>query len=163
MAALAIVDAGFAGFRAAAGRNGRIFKSTYYRHAILYGSAAGALLVAGLAGVTALALFVSDAPVRLYAELLAMGVRMLIVLGSYALLVVVALLVYLFAGFELRTLATVTLLGPLTLLRTPAVVVAVVAGVSAGGSAVAITLCVGSSAAVLLVARALDRWWARPR
>jgi hypothetical protein len=55
LAALAVLDAMFAGFRAACGREGHIFKRGYYRRALALGAGAGAALVAGLALLTLVA------------------------------------------------------------------------------------------------------------
>lgn len=156
LASLAILDAAFAGFRAAAGRDARIFKRAYYRRAVLTGAGAGALLVVALAVATGLALASSADPHGLYADLLAIGARMLQVLLGYAMLVLGALALYATARMELRILATVSILGPFTLLR-PAVVVAATAwGVILGGSLPAIALTVASSTGVLAVGRILN-------
>ncbi len=50
LATLVFFDALLAGFRAAAGRNGRIAKSDYYRRAVARGAAAALLIVGGHAG-----------------------------------------------------------------------------------------------------------------
>lgn len=91
---LALVDAGFAGFRAAAGRNARIRKRCYSLLAAHRGFGVGAaglglvaLLVAATLGLTA------DSGAR-YDELVRAGTRMLQVLLPFAALVVVSLLAY---------------------------------------------------------------------
>lgn len=156
LAVLAIVDAAFAGFRAAAGRDARIFKYAYYRRAMLVAAAAGAGLVVALAAATVTALLITAAPGALYAELLEIGARMLQVFLGYALLVVAALALYGTAQTELRILATVAILGPFTLLRPLVIVAATMWGVAHGASPLAFFLTVASSASVLLLGRALD-------
>jgi hypothetical protein len=161
LAVLAIVDAAFAGFRAAAGRNARIFKWTYYRDAVLLGAGAGACLVLVLALLTLLLLFSSGEPAARYGDLLVIGARMLWLFGTYALLVLGALLVYATARTDIRTLATVAILGPFTLLRPWVIVAATVFGVSAGTRFSAVVLTVLSSGAVLALGKGLDWWYGR--
>ena len=156
LALLAIVDAAFAGFRAAAGRDARIFKYAYYKRALLRGAGAGTGLVLALAAATGVALLVTPAPAALYAELLEIGARMLQVFLGYALLVLAALALYGTARLELRILATVSILGPFTLLRPLVVVGATSWGVALGASPIAAALTVGSSASVLVLGRILD-------
>jgi hypothetical protein len=158
LSALAIVDAAFAGFRAAAGRNARIFKRRYYQTAMLGGAAAGAGLVLVLAAATMAVLAVSRHPASEYAQLVRIGGRMLRVLGVYSALVMAALLVYGTARAELRTLATVAILGPFTLIRPAVVVAATISGLSGGATAPSAALTVVASAAVLALGRGLD-WW----
>ncbi len=154
---LSLLDHGFAGYRAAAGRDGRIFKGRFYVRAVRGGIAQGWVVVALLAGLAGAVLLAAAEPGVLYADMQQAGVRLACVVGVYAVVVVTAFLPYFFGGIELRTLATVSVFGPLTLLR-PAVVVAAV--------------CVASwearwpTRAVLVVAglvhlwseRWLDRW-----
>jgi hypothetical protein len=161
LALLAIVDAAFAGFRAAAGRNARIFKFVYYRQSLLRGAFAGAGLVAALAVLTALTLACVPDATQQYAELVVVGRRMLWVLGAYAALVIAALVVYALADWDLRSLATVAILGPFTLLRAWVIALASAVGLSAGVGGVTWALTLVSCAAVVLLGRALDRWYAR--
>ncbi len=161
LAVLAIIDAAFAGFRAAAGRDARIFKRAYYQRAVLVGVGAGVALVLALAALTLAALVLARSPSALYAELLAIGARMLHVFLAYALLVVAALVLYATARRELRILATVSILGPFTLLRPLVVIVATIRGLGGGASLPAIALTVVSSASVLGLGRLLDRRYGR--
>lgn len=158
---LAIVDASFAGFRAAAGRNARVFKFAYYRESLLRGALAGVALVAVLAVLTALTLLAVPNPAHQYAELIAVGGRMLWVLGAYAALVIAALVVYAVADWDLRSLATVAILGPFTLLRAWVIALASAVGLSVGVGAATWALTLLSCAAVVLLGRALDRRYAR--
>jgi hypothetical protein len=161
LAFLAVLDAAFAGFRAAAGRDGRIFKRAYYRHALALGAASGAALVAALAALTVTAFLASGDAAALYAELLRIGARMLQVIFVYVALVLAALALYATARLELRALATVSVLGPFTLLRPWIVVAATAWGVTAARGAVAVVLTVVSSGSVLLVGRILEWRYAR--
>lgn len=161
LALLAVLDAVFAGFRAAAGRDGRIDKRAYYQRAMILAGLAGVGLVLALAALTGLSLLASPDPAALYAGLIVIGARMLWVLIGYTLMVLAALIVYAVASFEIRTLATVMLLGPFTLFR-PAVVAAATAwGVAAGEGVLATSLTIVSSSAVLLLGWLLDRRYGR--
>ncbi|MCU0655688.1 MAG: hypothetical protein MUF64_10495 [Polyangiaceae bacterium] len=114
---LALADVTFSAFRDAAGRNPRIEKERYYRRAMAGGFACGlgALGVCwgALRGLLAL---VND-PEVLYRDMAGAGGWMLGLYGSYATVVLGALGVWLLGGSELRTLMSVSILGPLTLLR----------------------------------------------
>jgi hypothetical protein len=125
---LAMTDAAFCGFRAAAGRDARIFKNDYFRRAIRRGLAQGfltsALVAAGIAGM----LLLSPAPLERLAELSSTARSMLWVLFPYATLVLAALGVWLAAEADARTLASVLLLGPFTLIRPWVIVAAAVVG-----------------------------------
>lgn len=156
LALLAILDATFAGFRAAAGRNAHIHKYTYYRRALLRGAGSGAILVTALAATTVIALLLTAAPATLYAELLTIGARMLQVFLGYTLLVLAALALYATARPELRILATVAILGPFTLVRPLVVAGATIWGIAPGASPIALALTVGSSTSVLALGKILD-------
>lgn len=116
IALLAILDALLSGFRAAAGREGRIGKETYYAVAVARGAAAGAIVVAVNAALAwALVAGAPDPPTTWQAVVEA-GARSVAVFRFAALIAAVAI-VYWFAAGETRIVATLLLLGPLTLLR----------------------------------------------
>lgn len=163
LASLAILDASFAGFRAAAGRDARIFKRPYYWRAVLLGAGAGVVLVIVLAAATGAVLLASDDPGALWDELLVIGGRMLHVLLGYSILVIGALSLYATARMDLRILATVSILGPFTLCRPLIVVVATAWGVVPSRDATAVALALISSAAVLLLGWVLDVGYGRAR
>ena len=157
LASLAIVDAAFAGFRAAAGRNARIFKRDYYRKSLVRGALAGLILVACLALLTLALLWLCKDPRREYAELVGVGVRMSWVFIPYAGLVLAALLVYGLADDDLRSFATVAILGPFTLVRPWVIALGCAVGLCAGASLPTWVLTVTSSGLVILLGRWLDR------
>jgi len=163
LASLAVVDAAFAGFRAAAGRNARIYKLAYYRAAVARGALCGAALVGLLAALTAAVLVSSPNAAQQYADLVRVGGRMLWVLGAYAVLVLAALVVYRCADWNLRSLATVAILGPFTLLRAWVIALACVVGLSGGASLKTAGLTAIACGAVVLLGRGLDRWYGRAR
>jgi hypothetical protein len=120
LALLAIVDAGFAGYRDAAGRDGRVFKLEFYRRAVRRGLGGGAVVVA-LSSVWVVAALLGG--VTSPAELEATARLGLLMALSYAALVLLALGVWSIAEADLRSLSGVILLGPFTLLR-PLLIVA---------------------------------------
>lgn len=123
---LAVLDGLLVGMRAAAGRDGRVRKVGYYARAQLAGLCASAGLV-GAAWLLAAGLLArSRDPDALWGDFMAAGRPALVCWGAYAVVAVLALGVYLWAALvrhstELRTWATVLVLGPFTLTR-PAVV-----------------------------------------
>lgn len=112
LGSLAVVDAGFCGFRDAAGRDRRIEKRPYYLRAVRRGMALGAAMLLPFGAAIAL---VADGV--LWPDLLSVAARMVLVYGAYATVVVSALALYKVASGDLRTLATVAVLGPFTLIR----------------------------------------------
>jgi hypothetical protein len=109
---LSVTDAAFAGFRDAAGRDAHIFKAELFRRAIRRGLVTGiAVCAIGAALAVAVAL-VGD-----YDDLLGAAQAMLPPLAVYASLVLAAMGVWATAEADLRTLASVVVLGPFTLAR----------------------------------------------
>lgn len=150
---LVLIDAGFAGFRDAAGRDPRIHKwrDGWYPRAVVRGLIAGAIalvVVAVLAGIPGL-VFELGADYRRAAD------AMLLILGPYTLFVLGAFIPYFIPSIEVRTLVSVIVFGPCTLVR-PLVILAsaIVAMLTVPQPAVcaAIALAVG---ATLLIEPAL--------
>ena len=113
---LFLLDAGFIGFRDAAGREGRIFKwQGYYQRAVLRGVTAGLLALGGVGAVAAVALFLG--PVNTLETWEQALQPMLAVYSAYTLAVLSALSLWLVPLVEFRTLASVLVLGPFTLIR----------------------------------------------
>lgn len=157
LALLAIVDAGFAGFRAAAGRNARIFKRRYYARSMLIGALSGVMLVAMLGALTWLLLATAAEPTQRYVELVAVGQRMLWVFLPYAGLVLSALALYIFSDHDLRAFATVAILGPFTLLRPWVIAAGAVVGLCERPGRISWILTVVACGAVVLLGHLLDR------
>ncbi|MBX3172567.1 MAG: hypothetical protein KF760_34510 [Candidatus Eremiobacteraeota bacterium] len=109
LALLILVDGGLAGFRSGAGRNPRIYLVPYYRECIQR-----AILLAGLL-ILAFSALSTGCPD--WADLLAAGARMLSVLSKFAWVGLAALSIYLWNIHETTVLATILLLGPMTLIR----------------------------------------------
>lgn len=140
----AIVDLAFCGYRAAAGRNARIEKTRYYARALAIGAGTGALTALVMVIVT----LSVDAIHPVYGELTAIGARFLVVIAGYAALVGSAIATYVLARHEVRTLATVAILGPFTLVRRVVIVGAALVGLGRGASWPAVALTIGACGAV---------------
>ncbi len=120
---LALLDAAFAGFRDAAGRNPLLHKTHYYMLAMLKGALVGSLAVALIAATVGLGLWLTDDLDALWIDYLAAGRRMIAVYGAYGTIAILALFVYAIPRPEISSLVTVLILGPFTLLR-PLVILA---------------------------------------
>ncbi|MFI6640170.1 hypothetical protein [Streptomyces sp. NPDC050504] len=163
---LGLADAAFAGFRASAGRDGRIRKARANALAARRGLALGVPALALAAAVACAVLLTGTgvgggaaAVAERYAALDAAAGRMLRVHLPYAAVVAASLAAYLWGPFRLSTLATVVGLGPLTLLRP--LVVAAGAAAAAWGSPAAAAVALVASAGVLLVEPVAHRRWYR--
>ncbi|MFJ1754817.1 hypothetical protein [Kitasatospora sp. NPDC088134] len=160
LAVLGLVDAAFSGFRAYAGRDARIRKHRANLRAALRGLAVGAVLLLVPALASVLLLLTAADPARAYATLAAGGLGYLLPLTGYAAAVLLSLAAYFLLPFRASTLAMVVGLGPLTLLRPPAVAVACLAALLNGGLP---SLLVGAlaAAAALSVEPVVHRRWYR--
>ena len=164
LAAIALMDGAFAGFRAATGRNARIDKRAYDRRAARRGLAvaAGALLVTSAVLVAGL-LLAADAG-QSYATLVHAGARMLALLLPFVAVALLSLAAYWLLPMRASTFVILLGLGPFTLAR-PAVALAA-SGLAAAGSDTGL-VWVGSGVAcagVLLVEPWVHRrWYAEPR
>jgi hypothetical protein len=119
---LALFDGLLAGFRAAAGRDGRIDKRGYFRIALGRAALGGLLLLAiNIALVAALVMTGSD-PHAVWSELLRAGDICIWIFGSFATLTIAAMLFWFSPIPEYRLLSSIIVLGPLTLVR-PLVIV----------------------------------------
>ena len=125
---LAVVDGGFAGFRDAAGRDARIFKQAYYRRAIRRGLRHGLVTASASAALVGLVVGLSPSPSDRIEELTRCGQSVLAVLAAYAILVLLAMGVWAAGEADLRTLASVVILGPFTLIRPYVILAAAAAG-----------------------------------
>ena len=138
---LAFIDGTLCGFRAAAGRNPRIFLWRYYGASMRRG-ALGALFTIGLFLVIGLCLPGEET----WGSLVVAANKLVMVYGVFATLVLAALGLYLSSSFDLGVLASVIVLGPFTLAR-PLVIL--------GGAAWAASTSDSFAAAALSLAAAL--------
>jgi len=156
---LAVLDAGFCGFRDAAGRDRRIDKGPYYRAAVRRGMVLGLLLLA--------VALVPIALVGTWADLFHVAGRMVQVYSAFAVLVGLALGAYAVSEGDLRTLATVAVLGPFTLIR-PAIIAAggVWGAVGAEHGTTAVIACAAATTMIAfepLLSATASRTRSRPR
>lgn len=123
LALLAVFDGVLSGFRAAAGRDGRIDKRPYYRRAIARGAQAGVVVVVANVAVAAVLVATSADPGATWAEFLRAGTTCAWIFGGFATVTLAAIALWWSPIHEYRLLATVIVLGPLTLIR-PIVIIA---------------------------------------
>lgn len=151
LALLSVTDAAFSGFRVAAGRDARIFKADYYRAAIRRGMGRGLLTTALVGAVIAGACLCFPS---LFTELLVCARAMLWVLLPYAMLTLMGMGVWAAAEADERTLASVVVLGPFTLIRPWVIAAAAVVGVWKAPGLTAALVTVAACGAQL----ALEPW-----
>lgn len=155
IAVIAVLDAGFSGFRAALGRTGLIRHRARDLRAAVQGLRVGVAL--GLPAFAALAWCLSSPEGRDGLRAAAAAADTVLVPASAG--VLVALAAYLLLPWELRYLASAVILGPFTWLR-PAIALGsgLLAGFAAGRLDVWI-LVLSGTAAVLLVEPVAGRRW----
>lgn len=117
LATLAFFDLLLACFRAFAGRDGRIAKRPLIAAALLRDARWAALLVAACAALVALLVYTASDPAAEWARFVAAGTGALAVFAAFATLIAAALALWLVPVHEIRILASITVLGPLTLIR----------------------------------------------
>jgi hypothetical protein len=159
LVALALVDAMFCGFRDAAGRRLLIDKAGYYRRAVVRGLVAGLIVIASLGAVAALLIGTAVDPTGLYSTMCGAGASMVWVYGSYATLVFLALGGYLIPDEDVSTLATVTILGPFTMLRPWVIWAGAAAAIVAAREVRTAVLAVAAATVMSGLEPALGRGW----
>ena len=112
---LAFIDGVLCGFRAAAGRNPRIFLWSYYGASMRRGAVFALFTIVLFLGAGLVLRAVGGEPA--WSSLLAAAGKLVMVFGVYATLVLAALGLYLSSSFDLGVLASVIVLGPFTLVR----------------------------------------------
>jgi hypothetical protein len=123
---LAALDALFSGISAASGRNALIRKRAYFARAMLYGFAWGqAACCAALVILYAAAALAAERDEAIE-EMASVGRRMAVVYSVYAAVVLVTFAIRAIPSVDVRSMTSVVVFGPLTLVR-PAVIVAGVA------------------------------------
>jgi L-asparagine transporter-like permease len=120
---LATADSAFIGYRDAAGRCALIDKRLYYRRALLRGALLGQIAV-GIAGIVAGAMLATAShPARLFETFDQVATRMLMVYVPYALILTIAFFIRAIPSVDIRSITSVLVFGPFTLIR-PLVVLA---------------------------------------
>ena len=139
---LATVDSAFIGYREAAGRNALIQKRAYFRHALIRGALFGQLAVLIVGVITAIALATSSDGEALFAKLELIGARMLAVYIPYALIILITFCIRAVPSVDIRSITSVLIFGPFTLIRPLIVLAGAVWGVVAAPGAVTIAITV---------------------
>lgn len=143
---LAFIDGTLCGFRAAAGRNPRIFLWSYYGRSMRRGALFSLFTIAAFLAVgLGLRAFGGEAA---WLSLLSAAEKLVMVYGVFATLVLGALGLYLSSSFDLGVLASVIVLGPFTLFR-PIVILAGAAWVAATSDSIAASM-MGLAAALVM-------------
>ena len=150
---LATLDAAFAGYRAAAGRNALINKRRYYLRAMTRGAIFGQLAVALAAIVILISLAMTPDRQHLLRDYNLAGARMLLVYIPYAVIILLAFLVRSVPSVDIRSITSTLVFGPFTLIRP----VVAIAGLIYGVWAVPRMATVMVGALVLIMMLSLER------
>jgi len=160
---LCVLDAALVGYRAVCGRSAFVQRAVLDRRAGMVGAGVGVAVVIALGVWFGVVLAAADDPATALEALASAGGRMLVAYGAFTVVTVAALGVFWVAPPRWGSLAMVTILGPLTLLRPLILLVGSAAAVAGAGTWWPIAL---ASVTVVLVAVALEtalleRWGAR--
>lgn len=120
---LATLDAAFAGYRAAAGRNALINKRRYYLRAMILGAICGQLAATLAAAIILLSFALTPDRNGLLRDYQLAGAHMLVVYIPYAAIILFALIVRLIPSVDIRSITSTLIFGPFTLIR-PVVAIA---------------------------------------
>jgi hypothetical protein len=122
LAVLVLVDCTLAGFRAAAGRDGRLEKRDYYGREVLRAAGFGALLLLAHVALAGALVATAADPSAAWAELVLAARLPVVVYGIFATTIFLAFGFYFAPIGDFRVLANVLVFGPLTLVRRPVIV-----------------------------------------
>jgi len=158
---LATVDSAFIGYRDAAGRSALIDKRHYYGRALLRGALMGQIAVA-IAGAVAIEMLATTSqPVRLFDTFEHVATRMLMVYAPYALILIATFFVRAIPSVDIRSITSVLVFGPFTLIRPLVVLAGAIWGLLAAPTA-SVTLLLSLVVILMLgMEYALDRLRAR--
>jgi L-asparagine transporter-like permease len=154
---LATVDSAFIGYRDAAGRSALIDKRHYYRRALLRGALMGqiAVVIAGIVAIGILA--TTPQPARLIDTFEHVATRMLMVYVPYALILIATFFVRAIPSVDIRSITSVLVFGPFTLIRPLVVLAGAIWGLLAAPTA-SVTLLLSLVVTLMLgMEFALDR------
>lgn len=161
LAAVALVDGAFAGFRAGTGRNARIDKRRYNAQAARRGFLVAAASLLAVSAVLGLGLLGAREAGRSYDALVQAGGRMLVVLLPFAALVVASLAAYWLLPMRESTFVILVGLGPFTLARPLVVLAAAATAVHGSHQWLVWAGSLLASAGVLVVEPWVHRRWYR--
>lgn len=160
MIGLVLLDCALAGIRAGYGRDGRIHKNDLSLRCALRGMLFGAFVCAALGILTGIVVTRSAHGPDIYQSLLSIGIRMQIVFVGFSMVVLPSVALFTVCRHEYRTLATVAILGPLTIARPFVIIAATAWGLTASQHFEATLLTLVASAAVLFTGWYLDKAFA---
>jgi hypothetical protein len=161
---LAVVDGAFAGFRAGAGRTSlvRPWRRGYYPRFVVAGglTSLACQVPAAVSGAVGVDVTAAADVAAVVAAATAIGE----VAGLYAAVVIAAIVIWVLAGIEGRTLVSVIVLGPFTLLRPFVVLAAMLRAISVGTPGVALTFALGCAGVLVVepIVSALQRFIVKP-
>lgn len=137
---LATIDSAFIGYREAAGRSALIDKKAYYRRALMRGALFGQLAVLIAGAATAVALVTSSDAGALYSSIEAVGTRMVFVYVPYAVIILISFCFRALPSVDIRSITSVLIFGPFTLIRPIVVLAGAIWGVIAAPGVITIAL-----------------------
>jgi hypothetical protein len=159
LSAMAILDGALCGFRAAAGKDGRIAKHGYYWRAAALGLGAATVAVALAWAEAGLLYAIAGDRAAVWRDFLVAGAAAMRVLVPYSALAIVALVPWMLPANDARILATVMVLGPFTLARPFVILAGLGCALAAAPRASVLLLVAGTGAAMLLLEPLLARRW----
>src|SRR5262249_24125669 len=154
---LATCDAAFCGYRAAAGRNALLFKRGYYLRAMGRGVLWGQLAVVLVGSVAGLLVVSSPSPWQLLDDYTEAGERLLQVYLPYTAVIGLAFVLRTIPSVDVRSLTSVLVFGPLTLIR-PAVLLGGVAWALFNISRAEVALIAGVLLPIILLLERFLQW-----
>jgi len=128
---LATLDSAFIGYREAAGRNALIEKRGYFRRAMIRGLIAGQIAVA-IVGLVALGfLATTSQPAKLVDNFEVVATRMLMIYLPYTAIIILTFFIRAIRSVDIRSITSVLVFGPFTLIRPVVVLAGVIWGLLA--------------------------------
>ncbi len=158
---LATVDSAFIGYRDAAGRSALIDKRHYYRRALLRGAVMGQIAVAIVGAVVVEILATTTQPLWWFATFDEVATRMMMVYVPNALILIATLFVRAIPSVDIRSITSVLVFGPFTLIRPLVVLAGAILGFLAAPTAGVALLLALVVSLMLGMEFALDRLRAR--
>jgi hypothetical protein len=152
---LATLDAGFTGYREAAGRSGLIDKRRYYLVAMLRGALFGQIAIAVAAGIILVMLSMAPHAQTLLSDFERAGSRMLVIYVPYAAIILIAFIFRLIPSVDIRSITSTLIFGPFTLIRPLVAVAGLVYGILAAPRVAVVALGVIVLAMMLSFEKAL--------
>jgi hypothetical protein len=158
---LATLDAAFAGYREAAGRNALIDKSNYFRRALLRGALYGQAAVILVAIAAFVMLSLASEGSQLLTDFETVGGRMLAVYLPYAIIIGIAFSLRVIRSVDIRSITSTVVFGPFTLIRPLVALAGIVWGIL--GAPRPATIALGLLVLILMLSLERIMTWMRTR